>query len=323
MISTYETSIAMSLLHEFMRYTHDMPRFLPTMAALQAFESAAYNGSITAAASELNRTQSALSRQIQSLEKHLETKLFTRNRQRIQLTSVGARYLEHVHAAFDRLEGGELELRTSSGGGGVLRLGILPTYGTRWLIPRFSSFAQQHPTIQVHFTTRLTACDFASEDLDAAIHYGEGHWPGATVEPLFDEEVVIVCSQEYREERNLITPKDLRRATLLQVTSRPHAFDDWLRAMNATNIDGSRGPRFEHHHMALEAAIAGLGVAAPPVFAVENELIRGSVVEAFPNTRVRTGKGYWLAYPERRSTLPAMRAFRSWLLSEHGHGPEK
>jgi LysR family glycine cleavage system transcriptional activator len=300
-----------------------MSRSLPATGALQAFESAAFHGSITTAARELSRTQSALSRQIQSLEQHLGVALFERRRQRIHLTAAGARYLEHVRAAFDRLEAGELELRAAErGGGGVLRLGILPTYGTRWLIPRLSSFAMEHPAIQVHFTTRITVFDFASEDLDAAIHYGEGHWPGAAVEPLMDEEVMVVCSTDYREDRQLREPADLRRATLLQITSRPHAFDDWLRAKNVTGVDGRRGPRFEHHQMVLQAAIAGLGVAVLPAFAVEEELARGTVVEACPRTRVRTGKGYWLAYPERRSTLPALRAFREWLLREHGRAPE-
>ena len=296
-----------------------MSRTLPNTGALSAFESAAAHGSITAAARELHRTQSAVSRQIQALEAHLGVELFQRRRQRIRLTDAGARYLEHVRAAFDRLEAGELELRASRGvGGGVLRLGILPTYGTRWLIPRLPSFARENPTVQIHFTTRITVFDFASEDLDAAIHYGEGHWPGAVVEPLMDEEVCVVCSAAYREARGLETPADLRRATLLQITSRPHAFDDWLRAKGVTGVDGARGPRFEHHQMVLEAAIADLGVAVLPDFAVVDELRRGTVVEAFADTRVRTGKAYWLAYPERRATLPALRRFRAWLLAQHG-----
>lgn len=300
-----------------------MSRNLPATGALAAFESAAHHGSITAAAEELHRTQSALSRQVQALEQHLGVALFERRRQRIHLTDAGARYLEHVRAAFDRLEAGELELRAArGGGGGVLRLGILPTYGTRWLIPRMSSFAAEHPSIQVHFTTRIAVFDFASEDFDAAIHYGQGHWPGAAVEPLMDEEVLVVCSEAYRDEHQLGAPEDLRRATLLQVPSRPHAFDDWLRAKHVTDVDGRRGPRFEHHQMALEAAVAGLGVAVLPTFAVEDELRRGAVVEAFPETRGRTGKGYWLAYPERRATLPALRAFRTWLLEQHGRAPE-
>ncbi len=299
-----------------------MSRTVPATAALQAFESAASLGSITAAARELSRTQSAISRQIQALEERLGVLLFERRRQRIHLTAAGRRYLEHVRAAFDRLEAGELELRTSGGQVGVLRLGILPTYGTRWLIPRFPSFAQAHPAIQVHFTTRLSVFDFASEDLDAAIHYGEGHWPGAITEPLMDEQVLVVTSRRYRDERQLASPRDLARATLLQIPSRPHAFDDWLFAKGVDGVDGSRGPRFEHHQMALEAAIAGLGVAVLPAFVVDDELAKGTVVEAFPDTRVRTGKGYWLAYPERRATLPALHAFRAWLLREHGHDPD-
>lgn len=296
-----------------------MTRSLPATGALQAFEAAAFHGSISTAARELHRTQSAVSRQIQALEAHLGTALFTRRRQRIHLTEAGRRYLEHVRAAFDRLEAGELELRAGrGGGGGILRLGILPTYGTRWLIPRFPSFASAHPSIQVHFTTRLSVFDFASEDLDAAIHYGEGHWPGAIVEPLMDEVVRVVCSADYRRLHELGDPGDLRRATLLQITSRPHAFDDWLRAKGVAEVDGRRGPRFEHHQMVLEAAIAGLGVAVLPAFAVDDELQRGTVVEAFADSAARTGKSYWLAYPEGRASLPALRAFRSWLLAQHG-----
>jgi LysR family glycine cleavage system transcriptional activator len=305
-----------------MRYNHDMARSLPGTAALTAFESAAFHGSITAAAKELHLTQSAISRQIQALEAHVGTELFERRRQRIRLTRAGAAYLEHVRSAFDRLEAGELELRAGSrGGGGVLRLGILPTYGTRWLIPRFPSFADAHPAIQVHFTTRLMVFDFASEDLDAAIHYGEGHWPGAVTEPLMDEEVLVVCSERYRQQQELAEPRDLARATLLQITSRPQGFDDWLRAKRVDGVDAGRGPRFEHHQRALAAAIAGLGVAVLPAFVVDDELAKGRVVEAFAQSRVRTGKGYWLAYPERRATLPALRAFRAWLLREHGHDP--
>jgi LysR family glycine cleavage system transcriptional activator len=146
-----------------------MPRTLPGTAALQAFESAAHHGSFTAAARELHVTQGAVSRQVQALEQHLGTALFHRERQRIRLTAPGEHYLQAVHAAFDRLEAAELELRTLRRGGGVLQLAILPTYGTKWLIPRFPSFAAGHPDVQVHFTTRLVPFDFAGEDLDAAI----------------------------------------------------------------------------------------------------------------------------------------------------------
>ncbi len=298
-----------------------MSRSLPATGALQAFESAAFHRSITQAARELHLTQSAVSRQIQALEEHLGVPLFRRERQRIHLLPAGEFYLEHVRAAFDRLEGAELGLRTLARGGGVLQLAILPTYGTMWLIPRFPSFAEQHPDIQVHFTTRLHPFDFATEDLDAAIHFGDRHWPGCYLDPLMDEEALVVCSPGYQKKLRLRSADDLRRATLLQISTRPHAFADWLQRAGIQGVDGRRGPRFEHHAMVLQAAIAGLGVALLPSFVVDADLASGRIVEAFPDTRTQTGKGYWLCYPERRRELPALAAFRAWLLTAHGKDP--
>ncbi|MBX3463743.1 MAG: LysR family transcriptional regulator [Planctomycetes bacterium] len=295
-----------------------MARSLPTTASLQAFESAAFHQSITRAADELHLTQGAISRQIQALEQHLGVELFHRQRQRVRLAAAGQRYLEHVRAAFDRLEGAALELRALRRGGGTLHLAILPTYGTKWLIPRLPSFTTHHPGVQVQFTTRLQPFDFAAEDLDAAIHYGDPVWPGAKLERLMDEEVRVVCSDGYRRQARLREPADLRSAVLLQISSRPYGWDDWLGRKGLTGIDGRRGPRFEHHSMVLQAAIAGLGVAVLPTFVVDDELAEGHVVEAFADTLVRTGKAYWLAVPEGRAELPALAAFRAWLLREHG-----
>lgn len=298
-----------------------MARTLPPTAALQAFESAAHHGSITRAARELHRTQSAISRQIQALERHLGVTLFHRERQRIRLTAAGQHYLEHVHGAFDRLEAAALGLRALARGGGVLQLAILPTYGTLWLIPRFPSFVERHPDVQVHFTTRLHPFDFAGEDLDAAIHYGDPHWPGCNIDPLMDEDVVLVCSPGHRRKHRLQGLDDLRTTTLLQLGTRPLAFAEWLQLQGATGFDGRRGPRFEHHAMVLQAAVAGLGIALLPRFVADPDLIAGRLVEPFPKANGRTGKGYWLCYPESRATLPALVAFRAWLLRQHGRDP--
>lgn len=300
---------------------HEVTRSLPTTAALQAFESAAFHLSITRAAKELHLSQGAISRQIQALEQHLGIELFHRERQRIRLSPAGQRYLEHVRAAFDRLEGAALELRAVRRGGGTLHLAILPTYGTKWLIPRFPSFAAENPGVQVQFSTKLQPFDFATEDLDAAIHYGEAQWPGAVLEKLMDEQVRVVCSAGYKKQAKLREPGDLGAAVLLQISSRPYGWDDWLAAKGLSGIDGRRGPRFEHHTMVLQAAIAGLGVAVLPTFVVDDELAAGRVVEAFPDTLVRTGKAYWLAVPAGRAEMPALQAFRAWLVREHAEGP--
>lgn len=289
-----------------------MPRHLPSTIALQAFESAAFHLSITKAGGELHLTQSAVSRQIQALEEHVGTALFTRQRQRIQLTPAGERYLQHVRKALDELETARLQLRSWRLGGGALELAILPTFGSKWLIPRFPSFAAANPQVQVNFTTRLYPFDFAGTDLDAAVHYGERHWPGAALDHLFDEDVLVVCSKQMA--RRPKTKDKLAGQTLLQMSARPHGWNEWLAAQDVTGIDGARGPRFENHLMVLQAAIAGLGLALLPECLITDELARGEVVEAFPGSRWSTGKAYWLVYPETKRDLPALVPFRAWLL---------
>jgi len=142
------------------------------------------------------------------------------------------------------------------------------------------------------------------------------------MDALMDEEVLLVASPAYCKRHGLREPADLRRATLLQLSTRPTAFPDWLARFGQGAIDGRRGPRFEHHAMVLQAALAGLGVALLPQFVVAEALAQGRVMEPFPQTQLRTGKGYWLCYPEARANLPALAGFRRWLLRQHGRNPE-
>lgn len=296
-----------------MIYTHDMAQ-IPSLAALEAFEASARHRSFTKAAVELHLTQGAISRAVAALEAQLGTPLFARVRQRIQLTPAGEAYLNKVQPALRRLEAATLELKAFKGAGGVLNLAILPTFGTKWLIPRMPAFSTAHPEVLVNFTTRIYAFDFEAEELDAAIHLGEGRWPGAVLDHLLDEEVMVVCSPSLIP--HLRTPEDLKGQVLLQMASRPQGWEEWLAAKGLSGIDGRRGPRFEHHAMVLEAAVAGLGLAVLPTFLVQDELTNGRIVEAFAHTRARSGKAYWLAYPERHRDLPALAAFRRWLLQE-------
>lgn len=305
--------------HHFMRYPHHVARSLPSTAALTAFESAAYHGSVTAAARELHLTQGAVSRQIQALEEHLGLPLFERARQRIRLTAAGTQYLEQVRAAFDRLEAAELNLRAVLRGGGVLHLALLPSYGTLWLIPRFPSFAAQHPAMQVHFATRLHQFEFLGTDLDAAIHYGDEQWPGAQLDRLMGETVIAVCTPSYKQRKSLTQPAQLQDAVLLQMATRPHAFTEFLAQRGCSGFEPRRGPCFEHHSMVLQACLAGLGVALLPEFVVADALWAGTLVEAVTNARHDTGKSYWLVYPSARAQLPALLAFRTWLLAEHAN----
>jgi LysR family glycine cleavage system transcriptional activator len=290
-----------------------MPAELPSLTALQAFEAAARLSSFTRAAEELHRTQGAISRQVALLEGALGVPLFRREHPHVRPTPAAQVFAAKVRGILERLAAVCLEVEVARGEGGVLNLAILPTFGTRWLIPRIGSFYARHPDISIHLTTRIQTFDFESVELDAAIHHGDALWPGALLERLMEDRVLAVCTPKLRDEARLSEPADLARQTLLQMESRLGAWNEWFEALGVRGVDGRRGPRFEHHLMVIQAALAGLGVALLPDFLVREELEQGSLVAPIAGEALATGRAYFLAYPPRSADLPALGAFRSWL----------
>jgi len=285
------------------------------MTSLRVFEAAARHLSFSDAAAELCLTQGAVSRQISALEDGLRLKLFHRAHKRLVLTDAGLAYLPEVRACLSRLEAATLDLLAHQGSGGILNLAILPTFGAKWLIPRMASFWQAHPNVNVNFTTRAVAFDFSNERLDAAIHFGDNSWPGVQYHRLMGEEVVPVCAPSLLLNPGLTRPEDLDRHTLLQHTTRPNAWVEWLGAAGVSQINGLKGPRFEHFSMVIQAAIAGIGVAVLPEFLVKDEIAAGRLKVPF-DIAVRSHHAYYLVHPEEKADLPALRAFRDWLLTE-------
>lgn len=290
-----------------------MLRFLPSMISLQAFETAARHLSFSKAAEELSLTQSAVSQQMRTLETLVRVKLFHRGRHGLSLTQAGLAYLPEVRECLSRMEAATLELMSHQGTGGVLNLAILPTFGTRWLIPRMSSFAQMHPHVVVNFSTRAVKFDFATERLDAAIHFGDVAWPGVIAHRLMGESVVLVCAPALL--KRLRSLQDLSHHTLLQHETRPYAWQEWLSAVGVADVNPMKGPRFEHFSMVIQAAVAGLGVAILPEFLVQQEIAAGELIQPFAYP-VRSTHAYHLVYPEEKRELPTLKAFRDWLLEQ-------
>jgi len=293
--------------------------FLPNIGNLLAFEATARHGSVSRAAEELNLTQSAVSRQIQQLEDSLGVSLFSRSRQRVVLTDVGRLYASQVRSTLVELSDATHQAIALSGTSGVLNLATLPTFGTRWLIPRMPHFLSRHPDATVNFGVRLVPFDFAAEPFDAAIHFGEPHWPGAICELLRREEAVPVCSPAYRERETIRSPEDLARATLLQQSTRPTAWAEWFSSVNVDAGNPMRGPRFEQFAMVAQAAAAGLGVGLIPHFLIADELAAGRLEVLFPLSILSVG-AYYLVYPEHKAEAPLVRSFRDWILAESGQG---
>ncbi len=289
-------------------------RFLPPIAHLQAFEAAARTGSVTRAAQELNLTQSAVSRQIGALEALLEVELFHRERQTIRLTQGGEAYARDIRDALKRIGAASMALRANPLGG-TLNLAILPTFGTRWLAPRLPEFLARHPGITVNLMTRLTVFDFRQEGMDAAIHHGLGDWPGATTLRLRDEYVVPACSPDLKARFGFAEAGDLRRATLLHLTTRPDAWERWLGEHGAPDAQ-VQGMLFDQFATVAQVARAGLGVALLPTFLIEEELRGGQLVPAVDLPPLRSAQGYYLAWPDDRADHPPLAAFRDWIVTE-------
>lgn len=287
-------------------------RFLPPMSLLCAFEAAARHQSFTAAAAELHLTQSAVSRQIRALEERLEAELFVRERQTVRLTAAGQAYAQEIRGSLMRIANATLSFRTNPQGG-QLNLAILPTFGTRWLAPRLPQFFSAQPGITINLTTRLSQFDFQLEAVDAAIHFGQPHWPGAELEFLMSETVVPACSPQMWQQHQFAQPQDLMKAPLLHLTSRPDAWRRWFEHQGS-RVSETPGMLLDQFATAAQAATAGVGIALLPKFLITRELANGDLVHALPGyPEMESAERYYLAWPSNRTDYPPLQVFRDWL----------
>jgi LysR family transcriptional regulator, glycine cleavage system transcriptional activator len=287
---------------------------LPSLNGLRAFEAAARHLSFTNAATELNVTQTAISHQIRRLEEELGIRLFVRQNRALALTPQAKDYLPGIRAAFNDLRlATDRLLRTDHDR--VLTISTLASLAAKWLLPRLSMFQEAHPGLDVRITTSTALVDFRSGDVDAAIRYGRGHWPGVRADWLTADELFPVCSPALLAgNKPLRCPKDLAHHTLLRTSG---AYDDdwrlWLTAAGLpTDIAKQPGPTFDLILVTVQAAIDGIGVAMGRTSYVEADIAKGRLVVPFKIT-LPADAGFYLVSPEGRADPPKLAAFRQWL----------
>ncbi len=290
-------------------------RLVPSLAALVAFEASARLGSFTRAAEELNLTQGAISRQIKLLEDQLGITLFERVRQRIIITEAGAYYAGEIRQTLDRFAAATAQAISFRTAGGILRLGLLPTFGTKWLIPRLPDFFDRHRGVTINFSSHIRQVDFQRDFLDAAVHFGDPEWPGVVLHRLFGEELVPVASPKLIKREKIKKPEDLSQSTLLVQATRPEAWTKWFNHAGLQAVEPPSMLVFEQFAMVSQAAIAELGVALVPKMLVKEEVASGELVELF-DLSIIDSKAYFLAYPRERANYPPLVAFRDWLLGQ-------
>ncbi|MBS0122575.1 LysR substrate-binding domain-containing protein [Thetidibacter halocola] len=295
-------------------------RPLPPTQALRALEALDRLGSATAAAAEMNLTQSAVSRQLKTLEDQLGVALFHREGRALRLTPQAHEFAQTVRGALDRIAQGAMALRLTPRGG-ALSLAILPGFGMRWLVPRLPDFARLHPDVTVNMATRLRPFSFAAEPLDAAIHFGRPEaWPGTRHLNLMHEAVRPLAAPGLLTAGPL-EPAALMRLPLLHLESRPNAWPRWFAAQGA--VTGPLpGPAFDQFGALIQAALYGLGVALLPDYMTIRERRDGALVDATDRPPAVLG-AYHLVWPDDRAESASLRAFLDWIATEADplHGP--
>ncbi|TVQ32947.1 MAG: transcriptional regulator GcvA [Geminicoccaceae bacterium] len=299
-----------------------MGRRLPPLNALRAFEAAARHLSFKRAAEELNVTPAAVSQHVKALEDQLGVALFRRLTRALVLTEAGRAAAGSLTLGFDYLATGVDVLRRY-GKARALTVSVPPSFGARWLVPRLVRFQRAHPAIEVRIDARIEAIDFERHDVDLAIRFGSGRYPGLVTHCLISRHVFPVCSPELqRSSPALRVPADLAGHTLLhhQHPASPAvdpAWAMWLQAAGVRGIDAERGPRFSNHGLALDAAAAGHGVALADLSLVEDDLRTGRLVRPFAGVADWPSEFcYYLVHPPERVDDASLVAFRDWLMAE-------
>ncbi len=290
-------------------------RRLPSLTALRAFEAAGRHRSLTAAAAELHVSTSAISHQVRLLEQDLGEPLFVRGASGLALTSAGADLLGGLSDGFMRITQAVAAFHRRRPAR-VLTVSTLSTFAMRWLIPRLGGFNDRHPEIDVRIATSVLPVDLERADLDCAIRFGGGGWPGLSAERLFAERLTPVCSPRLpTAERPLSAPAHLARHRLLHARLRPDDWRLWLHAAGVADCDPRAGPVFETRNFVIQAALQGLGVAVLDPALVADELAAGRLVQPFQPVLPYEG-AYWFVCRPDRAGEPAIAAFRAWLLAE-------
>lgn len=312
-----------------------MSSSLPPLNALRAFEAAARHLSFKKAADELYVTPAAISHQIKALEDHLNVRLFHRGNRTLVLTAVGQASLDKLQTGFNLLIAAVEEMRyfdTAS----IFSVNVTPSFANKWLMPRLYHFVAKHPDIEVRITasTKLVGSktmtllqdrelvDVEHGNIDVAVRFGSGDFPGFEVEKLFPGQVVTLCSPLLlKDKQALKKPADLVHFTLLhvdpiyQIQQRSY-WEIWLEAMGLIEVvDPVRGLHFNHAYMALEAAVNGLGVALTHTMLAASDIAAGRLVIPFQKS-LTMDFTYYLIYTQETAQSASFIAFRQWLFEE-------
>jgi len=292
-------------------------RRLPPLGSLRAFEAAARLESFKRAAAELGVTPTAVSHQIRQLEAGFGVALFVRQTRKVVLTVEGRALYPALREAFDQMATA-VEAVKRPPARRMATLSATVAFTAKLLVPRTASFRARHPGWDLRLHASDDPVDLQAGEADAAIRYGMGPYHGLTALPLMTDSFAPVCSPHL----GLREPQDLLDATLIHFEWGPQAkklsvpsWRSWIGQAGLAGIDPEAGITFNDESSAIQAAIAGQGIALLSTALVAAELASGALVQPFFGPELE-GLRYDLVYPSGAETWPQVTVLREWLLAD-------
>ena len=288
-------------------------RQLPALNAIRAFEAAARHENFSRAADELFVTHGAVSHQVRALEEELGVQLFTRNGKRLCLTDAGMRYAQQIRTALMVIADATRDVRASDRDRRLV-VSMLSSFAARFITPRIGTFIERHPEIDVELQSTNSLTDFARDDVDLAIRFGFGSYPGLHVEPLFEEVFFPACAPTLNGGKLPQTPADLVHYPLLR--SDDELWRPWFDAAGLDTLtEPKRGILYQDSSNLLLAAIEGQGIALVRRSLAVHDLLDGRIVRLFDIDGPSPWHYFFVCPPPLLNT-PRVQAFRTGLFED-------
>ena len=294
-----------------------MSSTLPPLAAMRAFEAAARLESFSRAADEIHLTHGAVSHQVRALESFVGVPLFVRQGRGVVLTADGRMLAGEIRSALAQIGAAAQAIRRR-GQSNRLTISVMPSFGSRWLMPRIGRFMAEHAAWEVNIDSSSQFVDFARDEIDVAVRFGRPPWPGVDHVWLMDDEYLMVASPRLNRGRLPKEPRQLEQFPLLRTDVEP--WQHWCRAAGIDLAPPMRGVDYQDMGVMLQEAIDGRGIMLSRRSIAATELEKGTLVALF-DLAVPAEAAYWVVWPQSVPLSDRVAAFREWIIHEAAPAP--
>ena len=287
------------------------------MNALKMFESSARHLNFHLAADEIGLTPGAVAQQVRGLEEFLGVRLFNRRPRGLELTEAGRRYLKPVQRALALISEATKRQTPSKA---TLTISVTPSFAAKWLVPHLHRIAECNPQLEVQVSATNALANFQSDGVDIAVRHTKPPFgPGLRGELLFLATIMAVCSPKVVARKPIAKPSDLIRHVLLH-----DAHGLWPvfleRAGVPLDLQKSKSLKFSHSSLAIDAAIAGQGIALASEELVAEDIAAGRLVSPL-KFRLRDELGFYIVHPRSPRKAEQVQWMKEWLLGERALAP--